>query len=152
MDPHGKLPLKGSRLVRVYKDAKRPILGGSGRLDRGQVCSRHKGDHPKPTTAAATGDHLEESFLWRGRSVHIEICDGTHTMPGELSTSMWVILDNSTFPKHYSHFWWRIGVSRKLSLGNYCTVGKISGEFTKALKMTFLGLKTIYIFIIHTKE
>ena len=77
MDPHGKLPLKGSRLVRVYKDAKRPILGGSGQLDRGQVCSRHKGDHPKPTTAAATGDHLEESFLWRGRSVHIEICDGT---------------------------------------------------------------------------
>ena len=79
MDPHGKLPLKGSRLVRVYKDAKRPILGGSGRLDRGQVCSRHKGDHLKPTTAAATGDHLEESFLWRGRSVHIEICDGTPT-------------------------------------------------------------------------
>ena len=78
MDPHGKLPLKGSRLVRVYKDAKRPILGGSGRLDRGQVCSRHKGDHPKPTTAA-TGDHLAELSLWRGKSVHIEICDGTPT-------------------------------------------------------------------------
>ena len=43
------------------------------------ICSEHKGDHPKLTTAAATGDHLEESFLWRGRSVHIEICDGTPT-------------------------------------------------------------------------
>ena len=75
-----------------------------------------------------------------------------HTCPGDLSTSRWVLRDNSTFPLHYSHVWWRIGVSRKLSPGNYCTVGKIPGEFPKALKMTFLGLKTIYIFIIHKKE
>ena len=40
----------------------------------------------------------------------------------------------------------------KLSPGNFCTFAKISGEFAKELKMTFLGLKTIYIFIIHTKE
>ena len=39
-----------------------------------------------------------------------------------------------------------------LSLGNFCTIAKISGEFAKALKMTFFSLKTIYIFIIHTKE
>ena len=85
---------------------------------------------------------------------HILLCLSVpcHTCPGDLSTSMWVPRDNSTFPQHYSHVWWRIGVSRKFSPGNYCTVGKISGEFTKALKMTFLGLKTIYIFIIHTKE
>ena len=51
----------------------------------------------------------------------------------------------STFPKYYSHVWWRIGVSRKLSPGNFCTFAKISGEFAKALKITFLGLKTIYI-------
>ena len=75
-----------------------------------------------------------------------------HTMPGDLSTSMWVIRDNSTFPQYYSHVWWRIGVSRKLSPGNFCTIAKISGEFAKALKMKFFGLKTIYIFIIHTKE
>ena len=76
----------------------------------------------------------------------------THTMPGDLSTSMWVITDNSTFPQYYSHVWWRIGVSRKFSPGNFCTFAKISGEFAKALKMTFFGLKTICIFIIHTKE
>ena len=60
-------------------------------------------------------------------------------------TSMWGITDNSTFPQCYSHVWWRICVSQKLSLGNFCTIAKISGEFAKALKMTFLGLKTIYI-------
>ena len=75
-----------------------------------------------------------------------------HTMPGDLSTSMLVIRDNSTFPQYYSHVWWRIGVSRKLSPGNFCTIAKISGEFAKALRATFLGLKTTYIFIIHTKE
>ena len=79
MDPHDKLPLKGSRLVRVYKETKRPVLGGSDRLDRGQVCSKHKEVDPRTTTAAATGDHLAERSLWRGRSVHIEICDGTPT-------------------------------------------------------------------------
>ena len=61
-----------------------------------------------------------------------------HTMPGDLSTSMWVITDNSTFPQYYSHVWWRIGVSRKLSLGNYCTVGKILGEFAKKTKWSVL--------------
>ena len=75
-----------------------------------------------------------------------------HTCPGDLSTSMWVSRDNSYFPHHYSHSRWRIYMSRKISLANFCTVAKISGEFAKALKMTFLGLKTIYIFIIHTKE
>ena len=75
-----------------------------------------------------------------------------HTCPGDLSTSMWVCRDNSTFPQHYSHVWWRIGVSQKFSPGNFCTFAKISGEFAKALKMTFFGLKTIYNFIIHTKE
>ena len=75
-----------------------------------------------------------------------------HTCPGDLSTSRWVFRDNSTFPHHYSHVWWRIWVSQKLSLANYCTVSKIPGEFKKALKMTFLGLKTNCIFIIHTKE
>ena len=63
-------------------------------------------------------------------------------MPGDLSTSMWVIRDNSTFPQYYSHVWWRIGVSRKLLPGNFCTIAKISGEFAKALKMTFLGFTT----------
>ena len=61
-----------------------------------------------------------------------------HTMPGDPSTSMWVIRDNSTFPQHNSHVWWGIGVSRKLSLGNYCTVGKISGEFAKKTKWSVL--------------
>ena len=80
------------------------------------------------------------------------ICVYIHTCPGDLSTSMWVCRDNSTFPHHYSHAWWRIGVSRKFSPGIFCTFAKISGEFAKALKMTFFGLKTICIFIIHTKE
>ena len=75
-----------------------------------------------------------------------------HTCPGGLSTSMWVIIDNSTFPQYHSHVWWRIGVSRILSPGNFCTIAKISGEFAKALKVTFFGSKRIYIFIIHTKE
>ena len=61
-----------------------------------------------------------------------------HTCPGDLPTSRWVFRDNSTFPQHYSHVWWRIGVSRKLSLGNYCTVGKISGEFAKKTKWSVL--------------
>jgi len=43
-------------------------------------------------------------------------------------------------------------MSQKFSPGKFCTFAKISGEFAKALKMTFFGLKTIYIFIIHTKE
>ena len=76
----------------------------------------------------------------------------THTCPGDLSTLMWVCSDNSTFPEYYSHVWWRIGVSRKLLPGNFCTFAKISGKFAKALKMTFLSLKIIHIFIIHTKE
>ena len=63
----------------------------------------------------------------------------THTCPGDLSTLMWVCSDNSTFPEYYSHVWWRIGVSRKLLPGNFCTFAKISGKFAKALKMTFLG-------------
>ena len=75
-----------------------------------------------------------------------------HTCPGDLSTSMWVPRDDCIFSQHYSHIWWRIGVSRKFSPGNFCTFAKISGEFAKALKMTFFGLKTIYNFIIHTKE
>ena len=33
----------------------------------------------------------------------------------------------------------KIGVSRKLSPGNFCTIAKISGEFAKALKMTFFS-------------
>ena len=61
-----------------------------------------------------------------------------HTMPGSPSTSMWVIRDNFTFPQHNSHVWWGIGVSRKLSPGNYCTVGKISGEFAKKTKWNVL--------------
>ena len=68
------------------------------------------------------------------------------------STSVWMIRDNSTFPQYYSNVWWRIRVSWKLSPGNFCTIAKISGEFAKALKMTFLGLKTIYICIIYTEE
>ena len=75
-----------------------------------------------------------------------------HICPGDLSTSMWVSRDDFNFQPYYSHSRWRIYMSRKISLANFCTVANISGEFAKALKMTFLGLKTIYIFIIHTKE
>ena len=78
--------------------------------------------------------------------------ESPHTCPGDLSTSMWVSTDNSTFPQHYSHVWWRIRVPQKFSPGNFCTFAKISGEFAKALKMTFFGLQTISSFIIHTKE
>ena len=68
-----------------------------------------------------------------------------HTCPGDLSTSMWVSRDDFNFQPYYSHSRWRIYMSRKISLANFCTVANISGEFAKALKMTFLGLKTIYI-------
>ena len=63
----------------------------------------------------------------------------SHTCPGDLSTSMWVSTNNSTFPQHYSHVWWRIRVSQKFSPGKFCTFAKISGEFAKALKMNFFG-------------
>ena len=75
IDPNGKLLPTGSRLVRVYKDIKRPILGSRSRLDRGQVSSGDKRVDLK-TTMASTGDQLAS---WKGRSVRIEICDGDPT-------------------------------------------------------------------------
>ena len=75
IDPNGKLLPTGSRLVRVYKDFKRPILGNRSRLDRGQVSCKDKGVDLK-TPMASTGDQLAS---WKGRSVRIEICDGDPT-------------------------------------------------------------------------
>ena len=110
---------------------------------------------PAPAQAAPLTDraHRLRGHLHHRQGIHLPtLFSFTYHITPDLSTSMWVPRDNSTFPQHNSHVWWRIGVSRKFSPGNYCTVGKISGEFTKALKKTFLGLKTFYIFIIHTKE
>ena len=97
-------------------------------------------------------DHVSSLLLKWLISFKRLIVQKLHTCPGDLSTTMWVPRNDSTFPQHYSHVWWRIRVSQKFSPGNFCTFAKISGEFAKALKMTFFGLQTISSFIIHTKE
>ena len=45
------------------------------------------------------------NFWWKKNKITFPLT--IHTCPGDLSTSMWVPRDNSTFLVHYSHVWWR---------------------------------------------